>query len=331
MALLNPPEILPHLMEVIHRCLRGAERQAMERETLIRLLAPSSLGQGDAGQPGSRALSRTLIACRMIGLLVEERPGSDGQVMVYLNAAVRADGRDGRGGRQFRSALRMLVLDEVLNGELWEESDGGPSQEGARDLTRALSWFLAQDVFGPPLWYEDTEASRSVDRLQSRQLATADRVIVNDTRWQSFARWAPYLGFARPVVLRERDYLMPDPTPAVAEAVAAIAGDDVAGTVDLRSFLDRLAAILPVVDGGRYRRAVEERMIAPPWSRALPQGALSSSLATALLRLQDLVVLELVNKADYPQKMLFPDEAGQFTPYSHVTITNSGGFYDRDR
>jgi hypothetical protein len=331
MALLNPPEILPHLLEVIHRCLRGAEQQAMERETLVRLLAPSSLGQGEEGQPGSRTLSRTLTACRTNGLLFEERPGSDGQIMVHLNAEVRADGRNGRGGRQFRAALRVLVLDEALNGELWEESDGGPSQEGARDLTRALSWFLTQDVFGPPLWYEDAEASRSVDRLQSRQLTAEDRVIINDNRWQSFARWAPYLGFARPVVLRERDYLVPDPTPAVVDAVAAIAEDSGAGTVDLRSFLDRLAAILPVVDSGRYRRAVEERMVTSPKSQALPEGTLSSSLATALLRLQDQKVLELINKADYPQKTLFPDETGQLTPYSHVTITNPGGTYDRDR
>ena len=57
---------------------------------------------------------------------------------------------------------------------------------GARDLVRALAWFLNLDVQQGPFDFEKTPVK--LTELQQQQ--TGERPILNVERWRPFVRWA---------------------------------------------------------------------------------------------------------------------------------------------
>lgn len=302
MALLNPPQILPNVAAVLLRTVRGSEGQQISREELERAAAPSALqrGEGGASGPGSKGFDDTLTACIVIGLF--ERNGD----VIRLDPRLSDDVRDRRKEPDPRRLLRELVLAEQLNFGLWE------STEGARDLTRALAWYLAQDPLrAPGGWNEQG----GVDLAQEAQFAAAERVFSNDTRWGAFTRWATFLGFAVRLPRETRTVLVPDPTVAVRDVAAALLSS---GRVEINAFVEELGRTLPVLDGGEYRRSVESRM--RPDAVAASTDQLSPSLAHALLRLRDERLLVIEDLADAPMKMRLPDGFGPERTVTHVSL-----------
>ena len=140
---------------------------------------------------------------------------------------------------------------------------------GAKDLVRALAWFLTLDAF-TPLGLDD------VTQLQESAFpAQLGNPIVNDVRWNLFVYWAPALGFAAQSLL-DKDLgqrLVPDCTVAVRRTVLAIwpKGE----RIDAADAIDRIIEELPVLPGGRY-----SRMLGLP----APATDVASSLSSALLR-----------------------------------------------
>lgn len=340
MALLNPPQTLPHVMLLIYRyLLLCADKQTEDVATLRSLLAPPSLrawqarGGDEEDDDGStkdstkrdaegreqRVVRFAYNALRELGVLDEVDAGT---VRLNPELAPAYLSRE-TGEQQFRQMLRERVLDLKTNADLWlEENDAKPI--GPRDLTRALAWALLQDVYQPLRpWKEGSEFS--VQHLQQRQLGQEQRgwVFSNDTRWAAFTRWAVYLGFAWKLGVPKSGsqpaqvLLVPDPTEAVRELLPRLA-PNTGAKVPLPEFLERLAHELPVLDGGVHRDAVldrvDRRSHAPP-----ADGELSPALAHALLRLQDDEALTLSNESD-TDKRLFPLESGQPRPYSHVRV-----------
>jgi hypothetical protein len=306
MALLNPPQILPNLAELIYRHLLHAERQMERRETLIALLAPASLGQ-NGGNPGSRALDDTLRACEQIRLIKSEADA------VRLHPGLPHDITNRRSGeRAFRRVLRQLVMAPDLNEGEWG------SQEGARDLTYSLAWYLRQDLYSPPATWDLQPPLLSVQVAQHRQLGGAV-LLVNDTRWGAFMRWATYLGFAVHHAFDGNMYLVPDATVAIRDALSACCGGPT-GEMDLPSVLGLVAQSLPVLDGGEYRREVE-RHLRPGQYRDFPPETLSTALSHGLRRLDDLGVITVSDRADAP-KVTFTSELGQRVVRSHISWTS---------
>jgi len=87
-----------------------------------------------------------------------------------------------------------------------------------------------------------------------------------------------------------------DPAPAidwVLDEVLPVVGKEVAAA----EFLHALSVILPVLDGGSIRRAIEAELRPEAWAAPEP-GWLSTSLSRALMGLHEGQQIELVKRAD---------------------------------
>ena len=165
---------------------------------------------------------------------------------------LRATGRPVN--KRLRRTVRGLVLAKEQNDDLWKDTSG------ARDLTRALCWYLTQDVYRAPGRWKEGEGATSVQEAQRADLKRDDFVFSNDTRWGAFYAWAPFLGLAWRYGLDDngqiRGIFLPDPTEAVRDTVQTLEARD---RWDASEFVSEIARKLPVIDGGTYRVEFEER------------------------------------------------------------------------
>ena len=252
------------MMSVIVLYLAQCRGQRDERTRIVDAISPPSLTES----PSKHQLDarRNLTSAVEIGLVVR-----DGDRVALSPESIKAGGK---GSSAVAVLIRRRVLSEDLNTAAWG------SQEGARDLTNALAWFL---TFGPA----DAPARMEGDlpSVKSRQEAdfgtrrsddddASGWPISNSTRWNAFQRWACSLGFAwRSPAGR----LIPDPTPAVRNSIPAVFKSE--STLDGRSFVAALGAQLPVLESGAYRRFVEKH-----WNRSSESSGDLSAATTDSLR-----------------------------------------------
>lgn len=310
MALLNPPQILPAVARVLFRELQRAERFELPRAELARVVAPAAVSRRDrdvaSTEPGSKGFDDTVTACLVIGLF-----DRDGDV-IRLHPDLPECARDrGQRDRQFRPLVRDLVLRDALNYGLWDSS------EGARDLTRALAWYLAQNPLRPPAPWNQPDG---VDVAQNRQFDAGDSIFSNDTRWGAFDRWAPFLGFGWHMPHNGNDVLIPDPTEAMRQEIPSVLN---ATRLEIGYVVEELGHRIPVLDGGTYRREVEARM-KPGAVRGGPD-LLSPSLAHALLRLRDERVIVLEDLPDASLKVRLPERFGPERTITHASLASPAG------
>lgn len=302
MALLNPPETLPNVARILYRTLRAADGFRSQREALATAVAPPALRRADDDSgAGSRAFEHTLRACVEVRLLEQV----DDVVSLHPDLPDESRNRR-RSDDHLPSLMRSLILSDALNHGLWD------STEGSRDLTRALCWFMCQDPLRPPGRWLDSDGPQA---LQNRDFPAGARVFSNDTRWGAFDRWVPFLGFGYHLIRDGREVLVPDPT-AVLRGVLPELLTHARQEVGL--VLELLASAVPVMDGGVYRRAVEERM--RPASVPGADDQLSPSVAHALLVLRDRQLIVLEDLADAPNKIRLPDGFGPERTISHISL-----------
>lgn len=287
MALLNPPGALPGLARSITNHLLQS-RATYDKERLTELFAPAGISDS---KEWTRGVDNTLEAAKAVGLLHGERGGA-----ITVSDVVAQRTREPPLSRSsFRRLLRDLVLDVQRDGDPWSAEQEARTT-GARDLTRALSWFLAQDALRPAMNWAGQD-DHSVQKLQSEQLRhlpEEDRPVINDTRWGAFSRWAVALGFAEPAPTSTGGIgLVPLPLGAVREVV---------GGMEYRvwrigEFLEAIADALPVLDGGLVRTGLRRIMPeeADPGVRA---HAVDTSIAQVVLLLEDEGVVTLSYGSD---------------------------------
>ncbi|PRY83808.1 protein DpdG [Donghicola tyrosinivorans] len=163
--------------------------------------------------------------------------------------------------------LRGIVLAPHNNARFWQSEENKSA-----DFSRALAWLLAQDVYSL-----DTSSHRPINELESAQIMDeGKRMFQNDTRWNGARVWGAYLGFAR-----SGSKIVIDPTVALAESLDDIFASE---TLTARDFVERAAEVLPVLDGGAYRREIEEALRDSSWKKP-PANHLSTSLSRAIKRL----------------------------------------------
>ena len=190
--------------------------------------------------------------------------------------------------------VREIALLEENNARFWE-------QEGSKsaDLSRGLSWMLAQDVYTL-----DTSNHAAVQRLEALQVMDAQkRMLQNDTRYNTLKSWMSYLGFGR-----EGALFVVDPT----EAVRGVLDDVFDGDTPLpaRAFLAQVSKALPVLDAGSYRVRVEETLKDSAWEPAA-DGVLSTSLSRAIERLVDAGELEFEQRDDNEEGLQLTGSGGR--------------------
>ncbi|MDP1692149.1 MAG: protein DpdG [Burkholderiaceae bacterium] len=279
MSLLNlTNDGLPNLLVTLHASvIRSSEPP--KKDDLIQTVAPP-----DVVEDGATLARATLARWSALGLF-EEVGG------VIQTAKPERHGK--MSALELRDYTRRCacaaVFAERNNMDLW-------ANEAARsaDLTRSLSWMLAQDVY--------RSRFGEFAAQETRQIRNPDKLLlVNQTRVTGLRTWTGFLGFSR------EPFADIDPTVAVRDALPEIldAGQGMLAT----TFVERLCALLPVLDRGRYQTEVlseVDPMALPP--RA--PGQLSTALSRALLNLRASGKLVLDRK----------DDAG-----SAVTLTGAQG------
>lgn len=305
MAALNPPRVIPGLGRSIVNFLLE-NRKEWDDAALVDVFKPQGVNDAEGAADG---VKNTLSAFRAIGIL-ELAPGG-------LSTVARSVAKHGKayGRAEFRSLMLKQVLDLDRDGDPWAVSEGDAYTRGARDLSRALSWFLAQDALGEPLRWAD-----NVERLQASQFATTENgkwALINDTRWNAFSRWAPALGLAVPAVVRSTGApgLVPLPTVAIADVVATLPG----GRIPIFDFLSTLAQRIPVLPDGVIRRGLVNRLGGDPDPGVLAH-AIDSSLSQVLRLLESRGVFVFETLADADGVQLSVSDQARTT---HVTLNGS--------
>lgn len=208
--------------------------------------------------------------------------------------------------------LRVQFLEPQHNESLWE------SDRGARDFSRAIAWYLMQDVesaprnfdTAAPLQQKQIDGAKAQAMVSSDSQSTRDYYLVTKTRWPVFIRWAVFTGFAR----SDLGGHLPDPTEAVEDTLNALPIEEPWPVGD---FVAALSSYLPLIDGGIYWEDVRSQLTA---AAAKNLGdALSSSLSHALLRLEDRNALLLTDRADAPDKKVLRDGTRR-RRVSHVQV-----------
>jgi hypothetical protein len=250
----------------------------LDETTLLNTAAPPSL----VDKP--EMARKTLTRWKQLGFFVETADNAVG--LAPQIASIRIDEEV-----PLRAAVLRLVLSPNNNTSL----DGGESDndDGSRasDCSRAMAWFLAQDPYSAPIRYKN-----GAETLQDQQ-GVSPRLFVNETRWVGFVEWAPFLGAA---TLGDKRGLVPNPSFALRASLDGVfVGKD---EVPQSEFFARLAAALPVVDGGTYRIAVEAQTERPSFARLPTQ--VSPGLSLALLTLEASGALRLEARSDAPMRML---------------------------
>lgn len=318
MTINNNTAALPGVAVVIYRVLREVGTVGSE-DDLIGLCAPASaisamssnrmgdaVGTQDSWREGVRSTSSLL---KEFGVIAKDKDG------VRLTPEVQGSQGDEHDVTYLARVLRARFLDGPYNKDLWS------SDQGARDFTRLITWYLMQDVVDAPRDFNGVSA------LQHRQLSTGaqvrtfmasrptgarEEILVTSTRWNVFERWATFTGLARADV----GGLLPDPTDAIADTLL---GMTTGALAPLGQFLPRIAEAIPVLDDGTYWLSVHSEL--DQGSKERLKGSLSPSLSHALLRLHEVGRLHLEDRADAPDKVQFVDGSRRIT-FSHVEVTN---------
>jgi len=306
MSFLNPPDILPQIAFSVYKYLLRNQGREPEEEVILTMFSPSTLRtrtqQSDEdGRKEIRAsLKHTIKACLDIELFQRQQ----GTLCLNPNLPESALNPN-KGETLFRRTLRCLILSERLNENLFG------SGEGPRDLVRALAWYLSQDLYSVPSRWESTSSphiAKSIQQLQTSQIGGKEKwIISNDTRWQSFMRWATYLGFAWHHTIGSGEAVVPDPTIAVADVLAQLQQPKSVRWT-LPDLMRRLSTELPVLDGGLFRREVEGhcKSVVPhdetspicSWTMSHTLYSLEESGAIKMESLHDAAKIGLRNEED---------------------------------
>lgn len=194
------------------------------------------------------------------------------------------------------AATREQAFRQFMRDVLLDETKAALAQQSSFMAT--LAWFLTKSPFRPTNFKSDPTGDLKAD-LGEKHADTGISVIAD---YQNFLYWARYLGFATIIGGRDSEsnrdgrYIIPDPLVAISAALPAVMGDQ--HELEIEQFISRLAAIIPVFEGGKVR---QDMIRAPDRVRTGAFGTkLSQATSFALQRLESSQVLTLRRDADAP-------------------------------
>jgi len=186
--------------------------------------------------------------------------------------------------------FKLLLLDILYlpenNKDFWTNEGGGSD-----DFTRGTTYLFARDVFNTK--FENNEGG--VD------------IIKNSNRRSALIRWMYALG-----IMNSGN--VADPTLLVK---SFICNDKAPGDYSLIEFVQELAERYPVLDGGVYRTALENKLVGSSY-KLLEVNTLSNSLGLALRRLRNQGFIQLFDKSDSAKLILKVD--GNTQRYAYISI-----------
>lgn len=182
------------------------------------------------------------------------------------------------------------------------------------DMPDALCWLLRQDPTQP----FGFSGGQHYDVLAG-QIVVGDPLydsIRSDAKYQAMVYWARYLGFAERLAIKPAtEKVVADPTRAIAARLPHIFGEQ--RELTMQSFIQRLGAQIPVLDGGHVWNDIEGRLKATTQAH----DHLSQATSFALLRLEHAGKIKLEALSDADAWELRVGRAAQ-SP-SHITYLES--------
>jgi hypothetical protein len=277
MALINEGASLPSPMWALARLL------ATEKKPLAVALARSVMSPPSLGDNGSQTFDTALRTLAEYGAVAES-----GEKIALSPGWADLSADD---PREFAELMRRAIFAPERNTQLAETA----TQEGPRDLTRALCWFLTLDPLGPPV------SSTDIERLQDGALPShVGLPFQNDVRFGRFTFWGPALGFATNALLASDGprRLAVDCTPAVRGTIARMWKPG--QLIDAVEAVAAIRGALPVLPGGKY-----STLLGLP---SRPEN-IEPALSFALLCGHDQGWIKLERKADAPRAIQVIDPA----------------------
>jgi len=288
MSILNRPS--DGLLSVLLALRRALLAYGVQTEdALLKLVAPASVIETP------EMAKKTLTRWKQLGFFSEV---GDKISLSDAIVGIALDDMDA-----LRAAVLRLILLPENNAALLSSSIDDSEGSRAVDCTRALAWSLVQDPYTFP------NTHRSGELLQDRQ-GVQPTVFVNDVRWHGFVEWAVFVGTA----WTTSRTLVPSPAFAIRSVLDDIFQEN--PEVAHGEFFRRLATLLPILDGGTYRTAVEAQ-IASPW-RQTRANEISPSLSAALLTLEHEGTLRIEARSDAPMRKLLGPGGSESRSVSHL-------------
>lgn len=257
----------------------------------------------DQSDKSKARLSNTINRWTQLGLFQE-----DGEVVStapeldeYLGARKKLD----QATKLLPFVVRRIVFKKENNERFWDVE-----KSRAADLTRAFSWLLTQNIYELDVGTHAEVASLEAQQLKDQNL----KFLNNDVRFNGARTWASFLGFTW-----QSKAIMVDPTRAILEDLQLVFRSDKELTAE--TFVDRLAIILPVLDGGKYRVMLEEVLDPAIWQKPSRPEILSTSLSRSLWRLESLGRIRLASRSDtIDHRVLLRSGGRTWKPFTHVRM-----------
>jgi hypothetical protein len=309
MTVINAIGSLPGLGRLIVQYLIETA-EPTEKDLLRAKLLPTPLHT--RANPFSN-LDSTINALKDIGILSE----TGGRISLSAEAAAFLQGSQLTRAR-YRRLLQHFVFSSA-DVDPWKIAANDTLTSGSKDINRALSWSLAQDVRSTLTWDKIEGGMTSAQLLQKEQLPNVPDLqpFSNDARWGTFVRWSIALGFAQPAFVGAGIY--PDATVAIRDVVF----DMPSGRVSIDKFLDGVATRLPVLRGGALQASFLELSSRDPDPDSA-RGELDSTLAQAILALEEESVIDILPlEADAPSRTIGLDDLNR--RITHLQIWEAAG------
>lgn len=162
--------------------------------------------------------------------------------------------------------------------------------EDNSDLCNVLAWYLCQDIYkAPNNWPE-------VERALRDQVGEGKLGLNNNAAYGQFEDWAYYLGFALLhgiKRLKEQTVLIPDMTKYLRKEIRELLLQQTEQKMLLRELLTKLSDRCPVIEGGQFRVAIENKI-----GIAREAWQLSTTTSHALMRLLEENSIKLWKESD---------------------------------
>ncbi len=142
--------------------------------------------------------------------------------------------------------FQNFMEDKILNIENSKDA-------GQEDYLYALAWFLMQD----PYKLNDFGKVNTQFYKENIQSDIFEKIKINgrDDRWQNFLYWSKFFGFAK---LIGKGKVLIDPSEAISKKIKQIFENN--NELNISTFINNLAFILPVFEGGKIRKELIDKL-----------------------------------------------------------------------
>jgi hypothetical protein len=271
-SVISTLEAVPNRLRILWEVLRDIGDDGIKRKELQKIISPISL---DAQE--DKETSNTANTFRgALGALVEIGLAKIIKDSVSLTAISKESSSEGN--ITFISEIERTLL-----------SPGTDIYAENGSLAGALAWLLTREPTQPLSWN-----SAPAKELQDDLGDNGPRFdLTNKERWQTFAYWARFLGYASIVEIDSQVWVIPDSSKAIRRHLDSVLPNK--KEVPFKNLISGLSSKTPLFEEGSARISLESKFPSDPKREA---RILSPSTAFSLRRLEVTDNIKLILRSD---------------------------------